>query len=148
MRILTLVCPECLLLLVYLEGVLCICQCVFVHSVHIISCRVCVFYLFHTYDLYFLSFCLLFSYEIILGRFDFCNNIFGIDQFPQYWKEIMLSLLKEKERTRRRKSNLRRGNLYHRLNCLELRSNGQKKILTYIISIIVQTRLKMIKENI
>ena len=34
----------------------------------------CVFYFFHTHYLWFCSFRLLFSCEILLGRFDFCNN--------------------------------------------------------------------------
>ena len=39
---------------------------------------VCFFYLFHTHDLCFCSFCLLFSCDMMLGLFDFYNNIYKI----------------------------------------------------------------------
>ena len=57
-----LVCASCLLLLVYLEGVRCICWCVFVYRLHNASCCVCFrcvcdIYIFHAHDLYSCSFC-------------------------------------------------------------------------------------------
>ena len=64
-----------LLLLVYVYGRFVSIYLCCVYYVHIAFCRVIGTYLFHAHDLCFCSFCLWFSCETTLGRFDLRNNI-------------------------------------------------------------------------